>query len=278
MHPEIARRLALAERIAPAYAANPHVAAVLLAGSVARGTADEFSDIEVDIFWMAAPDMAARLAPIEALGARLMYQDADANEWADGFSIGGVKVDTSQFLVGTVECWLDDVTERADPEVEKQLLLAAIQHGQPLVGAALFERWRERAAAYPAALARAIVAENLAFRPRFFLEMLAARDDLLIFYRAVAEVEARIMNIMLALNRQYVGHPLHKWLEWQCAQLPIAPPNLARRLKQVLRDDPRVAADELHALIEDTFALAEQHLPDLDTREARAEFALRRNG
>ena len=49
------KRMALAQRIAPAYAANPKVRAVLLAGSVARGTADHFSDIEIDVFWAEPP-------------------------------------------------------------------------------------------------------------------------------------------------------------------------------------------------------------------------------
>ena len=46
---EIAKRRALARIVAPAYAQNPKVAGVLLAGSVARGLADGFSDIDIEI-------------------------------------------------------------------------------------------------------------------------------------------------------------------------------------------------------------------------------------
>src|SRR3954466_2430071 len=100
---EIARRRALAEIVAPAYAANPKVAGVLLAGSVARGLADEFSDIEIDIFWHAPPTDQDRSAPIERAGWPIVYRHEDENEWADGFLIAGVKVDTSQFLVSTMD-------------------------------------------------------------------------------------------------------------------------------------------------------------------------------
>jgi len=273
---EVTRRRALAEHAARFYAANPKVAAMLLAGSVARGTADQYSDIELDIFWAETPAEDERLAPIEPAGGTLLYKEADENEWADGFFIGGVKLDTSQFLSSTMERWLDDATERADPDVEKQLLIAAVQHGQPLYGAALVERWRATAAEYPDALARTIAANNLSFRPRFFLEMLAARDDLLLLYKCIVEIEHLILNVLLALNRQYVSHPLHKWLDWQCAQLRIAPPNLARRLKQILRDEPAAAVEQLHRLIEELFDLVELQLPDFDTSAARAEFAQRR--
>src|SRR5262245_252262 len=102
-HLEVARRRALAEHAAQFYAANPKVAAVLLAGSVARGTADQFSDIELDIFWAKTPAEEERLAPIEPAGGTLLYKEADENEWADGLFIGGVKLDTSQFLTSTME-------------------------------------------------------------------------------------------------------------------------------------------------------------------------------
>src|SRR5215211_2830828 len=62
---EIAKRRALAEIVAPEYAANPKVAGVLLAGSVARGLADGFSDIEIDIYWHTPPTDQDRRAPIE---------------------------------------------------------------------------------------------------------------------------------------------------------------------------------------------------------------------
>jgi hypothetical protein len=266
----------VADIAAPAYAANPKVAAVLLAGSVARGTADAYSDIELDIFWREPATAEERLAPIAAAGATLLYQGEDANEWADGFFIGGVKVDTSQFLVATMERWLADVVDHADSEIEKQLLIAAVQHGQPLYGAELVAGWRVHAAAYPDALARAMVAQHLEFRPRALLEMFAARDDALILHRGLVEVAQRILDVLMGLNRLYVPHPYHKWLDWEAAQMRIAPPDLAGRLRRILRAEPRSAADGIHQLIEETFALVERHMPDFDTSAARAEVEQRR--
>jgi hypothetical protein len=273
---EVIKRLRLAELIAPVYAANPKVAAIIAAGSVGRGTADAHSDIEVDIFWREMPTIEERMAPIAAAGWELLYSEADANEWAEGFFIEGIKVDTSQFLVETIERWLADVVERADTEAEKQMIIAAIQDGRTLYGAELIDRWRERAAAYPDALARAMVAEHLAFRPRALLEMFAARDDLLILHRGLVEIEQRILDVLLGLNRMYMAHPYHKWLDWEVARMRVAPPNLGRRLRAILRAEPRAAAAEIHLLIEETFALVERHLPDFDTRPARAEFEQRR--
>jgi hypothetical protein len=269
---EVAKRRALAELVAPFYAANPKVAGLLLAGSVARGIADQFSDIEIDIFWHAPPTEADRMAPIERAGWKPLYSVADENEWADGFYIHGVKVDTSQFLVSTIERWLDDVAERANTEPEYQVRITAIQHGRPLHGADLIERWRAQTAAYPEALAHAMIGQHLEFRPRYLLEMLAVRDDVLVLHRDLVDAEQRILDVLMGLNRRYAPHPYHKWLDWEVGQLRLAPPDLNRRLRQVLRAEPRAAVGELHRLIEETFTLVEHHLPAFDTSAARAVF------
>jgi hypothetical protein len=273
---EVARRRRLAEIVAPAYAANPKVAGVLLAGSVARGIADQFSDIEIDVFWHTPPTDEDRAAPIERSGWEPVYRHVDENEWADGFLIEGVKVDTSQFLVSTIDRWLDDATIRADIEPEYQVRITAIQHGRPLHGAELIERWRARVAEYPAALAHAMLAEYCAFRPRYILEMLAARDDVLLLHQDLVAAEQMILSVLMGVNRMYAPHPFHKWLDWEIAQLAIAPPDLNRRLRQILRAEPCAAVDQLAQLIEETFGLIERHLPSFDTSAARAVFEERR--
>jgi hypothetical protein len=273
---EIARRRALAEIVAPAYAANPKVAGVLLAGSVARGIADGFSDIEIDIFWHAPPTDQDLLAPIERADWQIVYRHVDENEWADGFLIEGIKVDTSQFLVSTIDRWLDDVIVRADIEPEYQVRITAIQHGRPLHGAGLIERWRDRTAAYPEALAHAMVAGYSGFRPRYLLEMLAARGDVLVLHQDLVAAEQLILSILMGVNRVYAPHPYHKWLDWEIAQLSFAPPDLNRRLRDILRADPRAAVEQLSGLIEETFALVDRHLPGFDTSAARALFGERR--
>jgi hypothetical protein len=266
-------RLALAHKIVPAYAANPKVAVVLLAGSVGRGMADNFSDIEIDVFWNAAPTEDERRDLIAA-GGGVIHQvhPFEQDEWAETFYIEGIKVDTSQFLVETMERYLADALERADTTVDPQLLIAAIQHGVPLHGAELAERWRTRAAAYPDTLVRAMVAEYLDFWPRFYAEMFAARDDLLILHRVLIEIEHQVLSVLMGLNRLFIAHPSFKWMDWQIAQMHIAPPDLARRLKQILRAEPQAAAREIHQLVEEIFDLVEQHLPGFDTTTARAKF------
>ena len=89
MTPASAARRAAAERIAPVYAANPKVAAVILAGSTARGHADRFSDIELGVFWHEPPTDDERLAAIEQAGGELetVYPLED-DAWYDDWKLG----------------------------------------------------------------------------------------------------------------------------------------------------------------------------------------------
>ena len=86
----------VARSIAPQYAAIPQVAAVILGGSAARGHADQFSDIELGVFWSTPPTDVQRRAVVNALGADLiaMYAYEPAEEaWCDDYMVGRAAAD-----------------------------------------------------------------------------------------------------------------------------------------------------------------------------------------
>ena len=64
-------RLALAERVARAYASNDKLAALTVAGSVGTGLADRFSDLELDCYWFDPPGDLDRSGPVHVLGGEL---------------------------------------------------------------------------------------------------------------------------------------------------------------------------------------------------------------
>lgn len=271
MNEASAWRLALAQHIAPAYIADPKVKAIVVAGSVARGYADRYSDVEIDVFWSEPPSDDERRAAVKrAGGEQLRLWPYEDEEWSENYTVGGVKIELSQFLVETIEGWLADVIDRCDTTIDKHILIAAVQHAVPLHGAALIEQWRAQAAAYPDHLRRAVVSQYLQFDGAWYArEMLAERDDLVFLYDIYCQVEKHILGALAGLNRVYLPHPRGKWMDRLIADLPIAPQGLALRLKQVFRMAPRSGVRLLNELIEETLALVEAHMPDIDTAEAR---------
>jgi predicted nucleotidyltransferase len=272
----IDRRRVIAGRAAEAYVANPAVAAVLLAGSVARGLADDLSDIELDVYWRRPPTDDERVAAVEGAGWERVYAEEDEHEWADGYRIDGVKVDTSGFLTSTIDGYLSAALDRADTETELQVQITALLHGQALHGAALIGAWRKRCGAYPTSLALAMVGKGLALRPRERLEMLVARDDVLLLHRDLVDNLQGLLDALFGLNRVFTPHPFHKWLDWEASLLALKPVDLVPRIRRLLRASPRDAVDEIVGLAEETFDLVADHLPEFRIAPAREAFAFRR--
>jgi predicted nucleotidyltransferase len=272
----IERRRAIAARAAERYAANPAVAAVLVAGSVARGLADELSDIELDVYWRRPPTDDERMAVVEGAGWKRVYAEVDEHEWADGYKIDGVKLDTSGFLVSTIDAYLSAALDHADTEPELQVRITALLHGQTLHGRGEIDQWRDRCSRYQDKLALAMVAKGLALPPRERLDMLVARDDVLVLHRDLLGVVQGLLDALFGLNRVFIPHPYHKWLAWEAGLILIKPNDLVRRIRSLLVAPPRPAVDEACALADEVFDLVAAHLPQSVIAPARQAFAFRR--
>jgi hypothetical protein len=275
---EIRRRLELAQAIAPVYAADRDVAAVIVGGSVARGTADRFSDLELGIFWATDPTAercAALAAQAGATGHRAYPPAPGSDWWEEECTVDGLKVDLLHATVGTTERLLADVTRRHDTTPTKLVITGVIQGAIPLAGQPLVERWR-RAATYPDGLAVAVVRAHLGFGPTSYLRMLAERGDVLLLYDLFGRAVAMLIAILQGLNRVYPPSTDLKWLRWVADQIPVSPDRFLDRCECLFHDDPVSTVDELHALIEETLALVEAALPDIDTGPVRDRIAQRR--
>src|SRR5215472_10739443 len=96
-------RFALAQAVAPYYNANPKVAAVAVTGSVARGYADRFSDLDLAVFWSLAPTDQERSAIIERARGRHAQLVASHEEtcWSDTYEVDGIAIDVQHIDVET---------------------------------------------------------------------------------------------------------------------------------------------------------------------------------
>jgi hypothetical protein len=63
-----------------------------------------------------------------------------------------------------------------------------------------------------------------------------------------------------------------KWFEQTLAMLEIAPPDLAARLKEAYRAEPRAGARLMQQLVEETFDQVEQQMPGIDIAAVRRTF------
>ncbi len=266
--------LALAAQIASVYNHNPSIKAVMVGGSVSRGYADRYSDLEIGVFWSDAPTEADRKSAVESLGGKLLtFDESPRNELyaLDEVAIRGKTyhgtsmISTQHLTVDEMEKGLVDVLDRYDTSLDSLALMAAVRDGIPLHGADLLRTWQGRVAAYPEELAIKIIQENLWFGPWFCPESYAGRDDIVVLNQHFLWIEQNMLQILAALNRIYYPSPEHKWTDELIAKMKLSPPDLASRLKQVFRVEPLEGWHRLKALIYETLDLVELHLPEVNT-------------
>ena len=277
MNHESEWRLEKGKQVAALYAKNPKLRALVVAGSVARGWADEWSDIELDLFWGEPPTDEDRKSVIEAFNGTIEYYfPLEGFEWSDAYFVDGLKFEISSFLATTLDEFIHAVLDEYDTDVDRQLRFAALLNSIPLHGAEQIEAWRARLAHYPDELARRIIKDNSEFGGWNGVEMLFERGDILLAYDLMVKTQKQALAVLLALNRMWMAHPRGKWLVQVADAMQYKPARLAERMTFALRDGSVAGAREMHQVIEETFVLVEHQFPDMDLTEAKRDARLRR--
>lgn len=263
-------RVDFARHMARIYSENPKVQAVVISGSVSRGQADAYSDIELDVFWREPPTEAERLRPIEQVDGRIIVLEPYCDEeWSEDYLVNGVQMDLSNFLGATMDRYIEEVLA-GDTAVLKHLRLAAMQPAIPLYGYEQVQNWQAQIQ-YPDALAHKVVAQNLRFDALgswYLRSVLLARGDLLMLHELFCQMQQRILGALCGLNRIFVHHPSYKWQDDLIAQMFLKPASLSERLKQVFLVNPTEGIAVLHKLLEETIALVAANMPELDVRHS----------
>lgn len=260
------------------YARNPKVAAIAAAGSVGAGIADQWSDLELDIYWHESPTDEERRRPIEVLGGEIdeyWPYDEEYEEWSEEYSLGGLGVGISSFVVDTARRFIHRLTVDGDPDTIGQVRVAAIRSAMPLHGTELLAEWKQQSEIYPDTLRQRMVEQHLdpeGFSGWHLRDALVHRGDLLALHETLGRVVRNVIGTLHGLNRVLLGNPSMKWERATVAQFRLRPPNLTDRLEAAWVGALGDRARAVEGLIEDTVTLAEQELTTSfsDTRRVLA--------
>lgn len=255
-----------ASEIAKIYGQNSKVEAVLLGGSVSRNWHDEYSDIELFVFWKEAPTDAERKAPILKLNGKIIdFYPYEDEEWSETYITQGVKLEISNFLTDTINKVINDVIISYDTDLDKQCIVAAVYNGIPLSGDIVINRMKEKVRHYPNELSVAMIKENIFLGNRWNnREALLKRKDWLMLYKVMIDVQTKIMGMLFGLNRQYVHHPAFKWQRHTLRSMEIAPKNITNRLENIFLVHPKDSIRELEEIIKELYEIIQREHPEID--------------
>ena len=269
--------LKLARFVTDAYVENANVRAVIVTGSVARGCADEYSDVEIGVFWENPPSDEERMEAISRIGGELLMFDAyDGFKASEHIGLSGITLGQSRcsgtlmvapnhMTIDTVEEWIGALIDDLDTTSRNYVLAAAVDQGIPLYGHALVECWKKKVATFPLRLAVKLVQQNLWLGPWFNWVAYVQRADHLVLAQHLVWMQQRIVDLLASLNREYVPSPEYKWVERFIDELRVKPRNCSQRLRATFStDDVSEAMRNLVQLGQEVIDLVEEHLPEVN--------------
>ena len=109
------KRLAIAQKMASTYSTNPKVRAIGLHGSVARGQADKYSDIEIGIIYEEFPSEKERLLAYQhnqGSDYRIYSDERKTGALVEQYFVEGVKCDVGHVLSDRLESDLTEAIEQ----------------------------------------------------------------------------------------------------------------------------------------------------------------------
>lgn len=255
-------RLDVARRLAERIRAFPGVQAIIVGGSVARGYADAYSDLELPIFWDELPTDATRLALVAALQGEFLH-GYDGPTLEDQLLINGFQVDLWHNTVAAEEAVFKTVLEDYSTDFGDSNFMDTVRACIPLYGDAIIQQWKQQAAHYPETLALKNIQIHIAAFDAAQLAVVAYRDNPTVFYTAISRLQESIFLVLLALNRLYF--PTFKWMYQVLTTIPIKPVEVERRFRQAFRVPYDDAVQDTTRLLHETLTLVNHHFPHLDT-------------
>jgi hypothetical protein len=255
-------RIERAKEFAKRMVTFENVEALVIAGSVARGYADAYSDLEIVVFWDVLPDDANRQAIVDGLQGHFLFAyDGPARE--DQLLIDGLQVDLWHITVSHQEATMDLVLKQYQSDLGSLNAMDTIRSCIPLFGEKLVRNWKIKAAQYPEQLIEKIVCEHLASFRVDYLTMFYQRKDPTGFYSQLSFLQQEAFLVLLALNQNYF--PTFKWIYESLDGMHLKPEDAGDRFRKAFDVPPDTAISDTRQMLEEVLQLVEQRLPYLNT-------------
>lgn len=268
-------RVELGRKIATWYAGHPEVRMVGLGGSVARGIADDYSDLDLGVYWQTMDMEWLAEPPLAPAGAeRFTYRATVDDVYLEQYRIGGAKVDVAHLPIHWWDNLMDEVLHQQDVTEWKLDTLGGFAESIVYHGADEFEPRRRRILDVSDALAEALVRAHLRFYPRWVMEAHdLGRSDLLGFHNHRVEAIKHMVGVVAGVNRRLISADKGKRAALTLTEMALRPPGIEVRIHDLLRmpDDEVPAA--LEELVRELLTFVERHLPSFDTASAHAGLA-----
>lgn len=260
-------RRELAKDIVKQYSDRPGLEMALLGGSPARGIADEFSDMDIVLYWKKLDTKWIKSHPLEKLGCKMItLLDMPKEQSAlEIYTLKGLIVEIGHSTVASLQNEIKEVTEehKINPPVINSI--GGFLDAFPLAGESQYSSFKAAIPKYPRFLAKKVIEQNLGFFWSGCLENQGVRREELFFvYDAISFTLKKLINILSALNGFYFWAGEPRWLEYRTQKMKYCPPRLWPRIKRMYQEPPEKALTDMNRLKDEVLTLISKHMPEVD--------------
>jgi hypothetical protein len=260
-------RRELAKELVNIYMKKPGLEMALLGGSPARGLADEFSDMDIVLYWKKLDAKWIKSHPLEKLGCKMItLLDMPKEQSAlEIYTLNGLIVEIGHSTVASLQKEVKEVTEeyKANPSIINSI--GGFLDAFPLAGESQYRSFKAAIPKYPRPLAKKVIEQNLGFFWNGCLENQGVkRGEILFVYDAISFTLKKLINILSALNGLYFWAGEARWLEYRSRKMKYCPPRLWPRIKKIFQEPPNKALTDMNRVKNEVLALVSKHMPEVD--------------
>ncbi|MFG1501474.1 hypothetical protein ABMA70_14805 [Halobacteriovorax sp. XZX-3] len=252
-------RIEFAKEIVSEVSNEEDLEAIFIGGSVSRGVADKYSDLEICFVWKNKISDEKRKSLISQMNGENFtefkaWKDQDVVE--DNIYINGFQVDVWHNTVEGNQRDIDDVLKNLSTNLSKLNFLYTIQHSIPLLDSPTLEAWKTSITNYPEELGLKLTKEHLSVFGSGNYHIHIERKDWAIFYGLISGYQKRIFLALLGINKMY--YPTYKRMDKAFSEMEAIPERINEAFEKMYQSSPYEAWEELSRLMKETALLGEK--------------------
>jgi len=259
---ELAKRICEKIKIVEGTKGIKGIKAIIVGGSVARGYADEYSDIEIPIFWDELPNENIRKLIIKELNAECFYPyNHEARE--DNIIVNGFRIDLWHITLEQEEEVIKSVIKDFEIDFGSSNAIDTIRTCIPMFGEEIINSWKAKVKEYPRQIAIENINKALQSIDSTQVELYLQRENSTLLFEHIANLQKSIFLILLALNNEYF--PTFKWMYKSLESFKIKPDNIEQRFRYVFNYSPKEAFENTLVIMFETFDMINKIYPEINT-------------
>lgn len=255
-------RLALARTLI-AHCPSDLAAEIAVTGSVARGVADDYSDVELNLWVDTLPAVEQWRSWLEEAGATDLQQDLGEMD-GTGFqwtvcNVQGIWIEIGWALIDQFDGFVHDLAGGVYIGHERLQMGWTVRHAIPLRTEGHLATWQAALSRYPDGLAERVIADQTSVWadphvPGVRWGLAARGERMGLALRFIWDTQ-NLLRVLFAVNHVW-DHDL-KWTDERSLDLPLEPANLSARIDAMFTlADLRQAVEINQRLIIETLELA----------------------